>query len=163
MVSPAAAGFGVGGFGGISIPIIQEDQSSGTTFGIKGKFKMIPGVALEPNISFGKYGDAEFAFGTRPGSKVTSYGVDCILGGGFGEKPGVRMYGIIGAAAYATSRDYDDDATKLGWSTGLGFEINLSTRVGLDLRGQVHVISSEGGGSKKSATITGGLNFYLGQ
>ncbi len=164
IVSPvAAANFGIGGFGGITIPVIQEDQSSGTTFGFKAKLKVMPGIVLEPNISFGKYGDAEFTFGTRPGSKVTSYGVDCLIGGGFGERAGLRMYGLLGAAAYSTSRDYDEDATKLGWSTGLGFEINFSPRLGLDLRGQVHVISSEGGGSKKSATITGGLNYYLGQ
>jgi len=157
-----ATNFGVGAYGGVNIPIVQEDQGSGTVFGLKGKLSLIPGIGLEPNLNFAKFGDATLDFGgTREGSKVTSYGVDAVLGAGMGAV-GFKMYGILGAGFYSTKRDNDEDVTKIGWATGLGFEIGVSPTIGIDIRGKLNVISSEGGGTKKSAAVTGGLNYYFG-
>lgn len=158
-----ASGYGVGGFGGLNIPIVQDDQSSGTVFGVKGRMELARNVIVEPNLGFGKFGDAEFTFGTREGSKINAYGVDVLLGSGFGGASGVNIFGILGAGVYSITRDYDDDATKFGWSTGLGLEFMMVPTLGLDVRGKVHVTSSEGGGTKKSATVTGGLNYYFGK
>lgn len=160
-VPASAIGFGIGGYGGMQIPIIQEDQSSGTAFGIKAKFGLVPGIAFEPNLNFAKYGDAEFEFGTRKGSKVTSYGVDAVLGSGIGAV-GFRLYGILGGGFYSIKRDYDDDVSKFGWSTGMGFEIGFTPSFGIDIRGKINVISMDGGGTKKAAAVTGGINYYFG-
>ncbi|UCD17447.1 MAG: outer membrane beta-barrel protein [Candidatus Zixiibacteriota bacterium] len=160
--SGLAAPLAVGGFGGFNIPIVQDDQSSGTIFGLKGKIELARWITAEPVISFAKYGDAEFPFGTREGSKVNTYGIDLLFGGGFGGTVGLKMYGVVAIGLYSTSRDYDDDLTKTGWSTGLGLEYGFSPKIGLDLRGKVHFTNAEGGGTKKAATITGGLNYYFG-
>jgi hypothetical protein len=160
--SSALAGqFGIGGYGGVYIPVVQQDQSSGPAYGIKGKISFIPGISLEPNINFDKFGDAEFEFGTRSGSKVRSYGIDAIFGSGMGTV-GFKLYGLIGGGFYSIKRDGDEDITKIGWSTGLGFEIGIVPSIGLDIRGKLDVISSDGGGSKKAAAVTAGLNYYLG-
>ena len=161
--SPAyALKLGIGAFGGVNIPIVQEDQGSGTVFGLKGKLNLLPGVSLEPNLNFAKFGDATLDFGaTREGSKMTSYGIDAVIGAGMGTV-GFKMYGLLGGGFFNTTRDSDEDATKFGWSTGLGFEIGVSPTLGLDIRGKLNVINSEGGGTKKSAAVTGGLNYYIG-
>ncbi|SYZ72819.1 exported hypothetical protein [Candidatus Zixiibacteriota bacterium] len=159
--SASAARLGLGAYGGMNIPIVQEDQSSGTTFGLKAKLGLLPGIALEPNINFAKFGDATFEFGTRTGSKVNSYGVDACLGSGLGTI-GFKMYGLLGFGYYTVTRDYDEDIKKIGWTTGLGFEIGFTESFGVEIRGKLNVIDSGGGGSKKAAAVTGGLNYYLG-
>jgi hypothetical protein len=164
---PLSAGpIGIGGFGGANIPVVQEDQSAGTAFGLHGKIKLIPALVIEGNLTFSKYGETSIEIGsinnTIEGSKVNSYGIDLLLGGGLGGVPGFKPYGVFGAGFYKTSRDFDEDATKIGWSAGFGFEINPVSKLGLDFRGKVIVISSDGGGSKKSALVTGGLYYYLG-
>ncbi len=161
-VPVGAAHFGLGGYGGLNIPIVQEDQSSGTVYGLKAKLSLLPGIAVEPNINFAKFGDAEYSFGSRKGSKVTSYGVDALLGGAGLGAIGFKMYGILGVGNYKITRDNDDDISKTGWTTGLGFEIGLVPSFGLDFRGKLNIIPIDGGGSKKSAAVTGGLNYYFG-
>jgi opacity protein-like surface antigen len=159
--SSYAAPFGLGGYGGVHIPIIQEDQNSGAIFGLKAKVGLLPGIVLEPNINMAKFGEREYSFGTREGSKITSFGIDALLGGGLGAV-GFKMYGILGGGYYSVRRDNDEDINRIGWSTGLGFEIGLTPSMGIDIRGKLNVISTEGGGSKKAAAVTGGLNYYFG-
>jgi len=162
----SAGPIGVGAFGGANIPVVQEDQSTGTAFGLCGQIKLIPALVAEGNITFSKFGETTIDIGsidnTIDGSKVNSYGIDLLLGGGTGGTPGFRPYGVFGAAFYNTSRDFDESTTDLGWSAGFGFEINPAPQFGLDFRGKVIVIGSEGGGSKKSAMVTAGFLYYLG-
>ncbi len=167
LFQPAAAGgisFGVGVAGGIDRPIAQDDQGSGTVFGFRGRLKAIPAIALEPNIFFTKYGQPtyeDFDLGLD-GSKITSYGVDATLGAGFGAL-GVKPYGVFGAGFYNIKRDQTlQDITRLGWSTGFGIELGVNPALGLDIRGKLVVIPTEGGGSKKSASVVGGVNYYFG-
>ena len=162
----SAGPIGIGGFGGANIPIVQEDQSTGAAFGLHGKIKLIPALVAEGNLTFSKYGETTKEISsinnTIEGSKVNSYGIDLLLGGGTGGVPGFRPYGVFGAAFYNTSRDFDESTTRLGWSAGFGFEINPAPKIGLDFRGKVIVIGTEGGGSKKSALVTAGFFYYLG-
>ncbi len=160
-VPTQAAQFGVGVNGGVNIPIIQEDQGSGTIFGLKAKLNLLPGISVEPNLNFAKFGDAVKDFGTRKGSKITSYGVDAILGAGL-PGVGVKLYGLIGGGIYSTKRDLDANTTKVGWATGLGLEIGFTEKIAVDIRGKLNVISSEGSSTKKSAAVTGGVNYYFG-
>jgi hypothetical protein len=50
----------------------------------------------------------------------------------------------------------------VGWSAGLGVEVGITSVVGLDVRGKLVVIPWDGGDSKKSAVLTGGITYYLG-
>ena len=167
LAQPALAGgitFGVGVAAGLDYPIIQEDQARGTVFGFKGRLKAIPSIALEPNIYFTNHGDPDyedFDLGLE-GSKITAYGVDATLGAGFGAV-GVKPYGLFGVGFYKVKRDQTlQDETNFGWSAGFGIEVGVNPTVGLDVRGKLIVIPTDGGGSKKSASVTGGLNYYFG-
>src|SRR5512138_1352307 len=73
---------GVGAFGGLSIPVAQDDQASGTEFGFRARVKLAF-VTFEPNFTLSKWGQADPVDGiTLPdGSKVTAFGIDALLGG----------------------------------------------------------------------------------
>jgi opacity protein-like surface antigen len=160
-----AGGFGVGAYGGLNIPVLQDDQGSGKIFGFKFRLKALPFLTLEPNLNFASYGAPEpddFDAGID-GAKVTSYGVDGTLGSttpGVGFKP----YFVGGIGFYSVSQpdeisEFVEDETNFGFSGGLGFEIGFSPKIGLDVRGKAHIVPIDGGGAAKSLTATAGLNF----
>jgi len=166
--SAAQAGdirLGAGAAGGLTFPIAQDDQGRGTAFEIRGIVELMPSVLLEPNLNLVRYGEPDLSgiVSGLDGSKITGYGLDAMLGAGIG-RSGIAPYGLIGVGMYQTKRDQTgEDNSEFGWSAGFGFIIGLAPQFGLDFRGRALVVSSEGGGSKKAATVTGGLNFYLGK
>ncbi len=166
LIQPAmAAGIsaGVGAFGGLEMPIIQDDQEQGTVFGFKGRLKA-SFITLEPNIMFTKYGDPDFedVIGDPDGSKLTSFGLDALLGSSLGG-PGVSTFFFAGIGIYKTKNDQlQVDESEVGISGGLGLEIGLGTKLGLEVRGRVVVVGTEGGGSKKAALLTAGVNYHFG-
>ena len=119
---------------------------------------------LEPRLSFISWGEAEnddFAM-DLDGSKVTSYGVDAVIGAPFGGR-GFAMFGVVGAGFYNIKRDQTyEDFTELGWCAGLGFAIGLAPSFGAEVRGVANVIPFEAGGSAKSGSVTVGLNYFFG-
>ncbi|KAA3636480.1 MAG: porin family protein [Calditrichaeota bacterium] len=159
--------FGLGLNVGMVYPIVQDDQDNGSVIGFKVMYGFSNFIALEPNMSFVKYGDPSISdypglFDGLEGSKITSYGVDAVLGGSFGAG-GINPYGIFGVGFYNSKRDQtDQDVTDFGWAGGFGIEIGFNSQFALDVRGKVNVVPSDGGGSKKSAAASAGLNFYLG-
>lgn len=156
---------GIGFSAGLDVPIGQDDQKSGSIFGFKARLKVLPAIAVEPNLFFTKYGQPSpegIPDYDLPGSKITAYGVDLTLGSKIGG-PGVKPYGLLGVGSYTVKRDEADQKfTKLGWSAGLGVEVGVTSLIGLDVRGKLVVIPYEGGDSKKSAVVTGGITYYLG-
>ena len=163
------AKLGIGAKAGLNIPIIQDDQKSGSIIGFSLRYQLTTIVVVEPNIMFGSYGSPDPVDGVDlaiDGSSLTSYGIDATLGNAVG-KLGFKPYAVFGIGLYKQSNDQTDDifdapGTKFGWSGGFGAGIGFSPKFDLDLRGKLLLFSSEGGGSKKSVAITGGLNFYLG-
>jgi opacity protein-like surface antigen len=158
---------GVGASGGMNIPIVQEDQSSGLVFEFRARVKSLSWLVLEPKLSFIKNGDPDsddFTFDIA-GSKITAYGADVVLGGGMG-LTGFRPFFVAGIGFYSVGNDDTEVAfevgTDFGWSAGFGFDFGFSPNMGLDIRGKLHVISAEGDATRKSAAITGGLNYYFG-
>lgn len=171
MVASAASAqgikYGVGVFGGMQIPVVQDGEKAGSTFGFKGRVALGTFLAAEPMISFSKYGSDEvegFDYDID-GSKVTAYGLDVTLGNMPG-RLGVMPYFVLGAGFYKQENDaleaFDNVATKIGWSGGLGLGVGFSPKFAIDVRGKVHVASAVEGGSFKSASITGGLNYNFG-
>jgi opacity protein-like surface antigen len=159
--------FGIGASFGLDIPLAQDDQDQGTIFGFRGKLSLIPMISAEAFLGFTKYGDPKLdgddyvgVTADLEGSKITSYGVNGILGS-FGG-PGFKPYGIVGLGFYNIKRDQtQQDDTDFGFSGGLGFELGFNAPVSVDVRGLLVVVPVEGA-SKKSATIMGGLNYYIG-
>jgi len=155
---------GAGVFGGMNIPIIQDDQSSGTAFGLRGRISLKPIFVLEPNIMFGKWGEPGEVDGFDlgiDGSKVTYFGLDVTIGGAPG-KPGIKPFGFVGAGFYSIKNDdtgYDE--SKLGFDGGLGIMIGAMPYLDIDVRG-TFMIAPQEEGAKKAALVTGGLTYYFG-
>ena len=169
--APMAVGpsIGAGAFGGMHFPIVQDDQGSGSTFGIRGIAQLMPALAAEANITFSKYGDPDLGIAgvtnDLEGSKVTSYGID-VLFGKSSAAPGIRPFILGGFGFYKTKRDqtavYDDDSSIFGWAFGFGVASTLAPKISLDVRGKAHIIPFEDGSSKKSVSAMVGLNYYFG-
>ena len=165
-VSPS---FGAGLFAGLDIPLAQDDQAKGSTFGIRGIVNAIPVVSFEPHLTLTKYGspalDNAGITSDLEGSKITAYGVNAILGAPLGV-PGFRPFFLGGFGFYKATRDqtaaFSDGSIDLGWLLGLDVGIGVSPMLGIDLRGQLTIIPSEGSSSKKSASVTGGLTYFFG-
>ncbi|UCG63120.1 MAG: outer membrane beta-barrel protein [Candidatus Zixiibacteriota bacterium] len=163
-VSAQGVRFGVGAFGGMDFPIGQDDQAKGTVFGLKGKVNFIPIITFEPKVAFTSFGEPEgdeVVLGFD-GSKVTFYGIDAVIGAPFGGK-GFGMFAVVGAGFYNYKRDQtSQDDTNLGWSAGLGFSIGFVPMISADFRGTGHVVPYDEGGTKKSVSVTAGLNYFFG-
>lgn len=157
-----AAGWGIGGFGGVSIPIAQEDAANGIVFG--GHVKLSLGMlGIEPNFTYLKSGDWEFEDlpgQTFEGSKITSIGVNLLLGGG--APTGFRFFPFVGAKYYNYKQEIPDFSdSQLGFNGGLGIEIG-SGPIGVEARGSLEVLPLDPEGSRKWVLVTGGLNYYFG-
>lgn len=158
--SAHAAGWGVGGFAGVSIPVVQDDAANGMVFG--GHLKLSLGMlGVEPNFTYFKGGDWEFVPGeTFEGAKVTSVGVNILLGGG--APTGFRFFPFVGAKYYNFKQDIPDFSdSQLGFNGGLGIEIG-SGPIGIEARGSLEVLPLDPDGSRKWMHVTGGLNYYFG-
>ena len=157
-----AAGWGVGGLAGVSIPVVQDDAANGIVFG--GHLKLSLGMlGVEPNFSYAKGGDWEFddlPGETFVGAKVTAIGVNLLLGGG--APTGFRFFPFVGAKYYNFKQDIPDFSnSQLGFNGGLGIEIG-SGPIGVEARGSLEVLPLDPDGSRKWVHVTGGLNYYFG-
>ncbi|RKX27397.1 MAG: hypothetical protein DRP45_01165 [Candidatus Zixiibacteriota bacterium] len=159
--------FGVGFSGGINIPIIQDDQKSGSIFEFRARFSALPFLTIEPKLSFSSYGSPdtfEDIIWDVDGSKITAYGVDGILGGAL-SGPGFAPFFVAGMGWYKISNDsyetIQDSETKFGFSGGMGFAIGITPKFSIDARAKAHFISWDGG-AKKSLALLGGLNYAFG-
>lgn len=156
---------GVGGFAGLSIPVVQDDQESGTEFGLRVRYGLGTMFVLEPYVSFVKWGGPDEIEGITwgiDGSKVTSFGVEATLGNSPG-KIGLLPFLFAGAGSYKVKNDDTGyDQSKIGFSGGLGLGFGLSPQLALDFRGKLMVAPQKEGGSKKALGVTAGLNFNFG-
>ena len=166
-----AGGWGVGGFGGISIPIEQDDAENGTVFGLKGRWSPIWSLTVEPQVFLLKNGDYDIVVDedadpvlseTLKSWKVTSFGANLVLGAPAGQFKGVHPFFFGGLRLGAVDFDAPDrDAeTKFGFGVGVGVEIGFG-QVGLEIRGTGEALIGDSS-SRKNGTITAGLNLYLG-
>ena len=156
---------GAGVFAGLSIPLIQDDQSQGFEYGFKGRFGVASIIVLEPYVSFVKWGEPDPVDDVElgiTGSKVTSFGLEATLGNSPGQM-GVVPYFVAGIGSYKVkNEDTGYESSKFGVSAGLGLGIGLSPKFSLDVRGKAIVAPQEEGGSKKAIGATAGVNFSFG-
>lgn len=163
-MSQVAPKFGVGGYGGVSIPVLQDDQGNGSSLGFKIRYRLASVLVVEPNLNFDTWGSPDPVEGIDlgiDGSKVTSYGVDLVLGNAPGSM-GISPYFVGGVASYKIENDDTNyDESNVGWSAGLGLGIGLTPKFGLDFRGKF-LVAPQDQGSKKGLSIVGGLNVNFG-
>jgi hypothetical protein len=155
----------VGAFGGLNIPIVQEDVGGGSDFGVKAKFSPIPILAGAAFFEARTFGDASFTLGsteyTTPGGNVTSFGVEALIGN-TGGGPGPHFYWMFGISSYKWTRDNWEDVSKVGYHLGPGVEVVFPANIGLEFRGYFEIVPTEGDGSRKNAILLVGANYHIG-
>lgn len=155
----------VGAFGGLNIPIVQEDAASGSDFGIKAKFSPIPFIAGTAFFEARTMGDAKFTFNdteyTTDAGSVTSFGVEALLGS-TGGGTGPHFYFAVGISSYKWTRDNWEDFSKVGYHFGPGFEVVFPKKIGLEFRGYFEIVPTEGDGSRKNGILLVGANYHFG-
>jgi len=177
MFSPMAQAFrfSVGAFGGMNLPVAQEDTKSGTVMGLKARIPLTTFLAVEPNYTYLKNGDGEVKVGslgditmTRDGGKYSTFGIDVVFGGVSGYK-GFNAYGILGVASAKFAKKGLPDLTKGSLWLGVGFEFGITDYLSVDFRGKGLIFPYKDDsygkgdtGSRKNGAITIGVNYYFG-
>ena len=149
-----AGGVGIGAFGGMSLPLVQEDQGNGSLYGLRVPVQVVPLLRAEPFWSTSALGDKTVEVGgisqTRTGSDVTTFGVNAILTMG-----GFYPYAGIGSAKF--KRDSIEDSYT-SYHFGLGFNIPLVPKVSVDLRAELQAAVKDGT-SRKMGNLTLGASY----
>jgi hypothetical protein len=114
---------GVGAFAGLNFPALQDDQSQGMEYGFRGRVGFGSLFVVEPYVSFVKWGEPDPVEDVDlgiDGSKVTSFGVEAMLGNLPGAM-GISPFFFAGFGSYKVeNEDTGYEGTKLGWSAGSG-------------------------------------------
>lgn len=156
-----ALSVGVGAFGGISVPIVQDDTGQGTQFGVRVPVNLIPMVVVEPFFSSASGGDKDEEFGgvtqTRTGLDVTGFGANLLLPFG----TGFRFYPFAGLGSFKVKREGSEDVTKTGYNFGIGIGISPPLAgLSLDVRGELNAVV-DGDVSRKWGNATVGVSYNV--
>ena len=159
-----AASVGLGVFGGLSVPIVQPDQSSGSTFGVRVPIHVVPMIAVEPFYASTALGDKTVAVGpinvNRPGADVTTYGLNAMLSMG----GPLRFYPFagIGSAKYKIGDvlNHVTNYNVTSYQAGVGLGITPFPKVSVDLRGELQY-ASKPGFVRRNAGVTLGASYAL--
>ena len=167
--------FSAGAFAGFNFPVAQQDTKSGTVMGLKARIPFTTFLAVEPNYTYLKNGDAEAkveSWGNttmkHEGGKFNTFGVDLAIGGVSGYQ-GFHAYGILGIASAKFAKKGIPDLTKGSYWFGLGFEYGVADFLSLEVRGKALIFpykddanTKADTGSRKNGIVTIGLNYYFG-
>lgn len=155
-----AGSVGVGVFGGVSVPVLQDDQDNGTILGVRVPVKVVPLFAVEPFFSSSALGDKTIQIApglstTREGSDVTTYGLNAMLtlGGP------VSFYPFLGLGSARFKRTGQDE-TFTSYHMGLGLALSPLPRLGVDLRAELQAAAADGV-ARKMFNVTLGASWPL--
>lgn len=157
-----ATPIGVGVFGGLSFPVLQDDVKSGSILGLRAPVSILPIVTVEPFYASSSLGDAKETLGgisyTRTGFDGKAYGLNAMLGNPNGS--GLRFYPLVGIGKYKLTRTGSDDINEVGYNVGLGLGIGATPQISLQVRGELNLVKT-GSTSRKFANTTVGLTYGL--
>ena len=160
--SASAVTVGVGAFGGLSIPIVNDLSTQGSVFGVRVPVGLSPMFTAEPFYSQSALGDAEETFGgpvtyTRDGGEVTGFGANVLLNMGGGT---TRFFPYAGIGSYKIERSGSEEISDVGYTLGLGIGFGVPSVVGLsfDVRGEALIIAT-GETSQKLGNVTAGVSY----
>ena len=158
-----AVTIGVGAFGGLSIPIVNDLSTQGSTFGVRAPVGISPMFTAEAFYSQSALGDAEEDFGgpvtyTRDGGDVKGYGVNAILN--FGGGTGMHFFPFGGIGSYTIERSGSEDISEVGYNfgVGIGFGVASMPALSFDVRGEALMIKT-GETSQKLGNVTAGVSW----
>jgi hypothetical protein len=155
-----AASIAVGAFGGMSVPVLQDDNGRGTVFGLRAPVSLIPLVTVEPYFSKTSGGDKSQDVGgttiTRDGLNVTGFGANVLLT--FGGK--LQLYPFAGIGSYKLQRSSMEDRTNTAYTFGLGLGISPLPKLSVHVRGEL-AAAVDGATSRKWANATLGVSYNV--
>jgi opacity protein-like surface antigen len=156
----ATVSIGAEAFGGMCIPVVQDDADQGTVFGVRVPAHVTPLLTVEPWFAKSALGDKNVDIAGLPydidGGEVTGFGLNARLGG-LGA-PGLSFFPFLGIGSYTLAREGSDDRTEAGYSAGLGLTLSPMPKLGIGLRGEFVMIPT-GDTSRKYANATLGLTY----
>ena len=154
-----AGSIGLGAYGGMSFPVVQEDQSQGSIYGLRAPLSFTPLLSVEPFWSFSALGDQLVNIGgvdfTREGSDVTTFGANVM----FSTHGPTRFYPYVGMGSVQFKREGQDE-TFTSYQFGLGFGFTPAPRFNLDFRGELQAAAKDEV-SRKMANILVGVSYSL--
>lgn len=155
-----AASIGVGAFGGMSFPILQDDADNGSLFGVRFPVHVVPLFAVEPYWASSSLGDKTVDLGggltvTRQGFDVKAYGVNAMLTTG----GPVQFYPFVGIGSSKLSRT-GSDQTLTTYDFGVGLGLSPIPKLSVQVRGELDA-AVDNGASRKFANVTVGASYAL--
>jgi len=158
-----AASIGVEAFGGVSIPIVQDDTDQGSQFGVRVPVNLIPLLTVEPYFGASALGNKSVTLGAvtyeRDGGDVTAFGLNARLGGFSG--PGLKVFPYVGIGSHTLKREGTADLTKAGYNFGLGIGFSPLPKLSAGLRGEFNMIPLGNETSRKFANVTLGVSYNV--
>jgi len=165
-------GVGVGLFGGLSVPVLQDVTTSsfspsdafgptGSQFGLRVPVHAVPMFTFEPYYAKSKYKDRKETIGgityTREGFDGKTYGLNAILGNPDGS--GFHFFPYLGISKTKLERT-GQEINKTGYNFGLGFGLSPAPKFSVQVRGEFAMIAT-GDTSRKFTNATVGLNYRI--
>ena len=158
----AAVDIGIGAFGGLNVPIVNDLSEQGSVFGLRVPVRVAPLLIVEPFYSSSALGDVEETFETsntytRDGGDETAFGANALFA--FGQ-PSFYFFPFAGICSYKIERDASDEIRHVGYSFGFGIGFSPIPKLGLNLRGEFDMIMT-GDTSQKFGKVTAGASYSL--
>ena len=148
---------GVGAYGGVNIPIVQEDAGTGPLYGVRGRIG-IPYVTFEPAVTILHNGDPDVDVDgstiSLDAPEVTSYSFSALFGGSYYALAGIGWSAIDIPQGAGPSNE-------VTYVFGGGAEIPAGP-LAVDVSPRVFLIQTADNASRKHVGILIGLNYYFG-
>jgi len=149
--------FGIVVHGGMMIPTGQDDNDeSGTAFGLRFPVNTGTFFGFEPYIYMGEGEETTTEFGTREGIDLTSWGANVSLGRLV--KPGFHIAPFVGVGNNTLHRD-SGEISKIGYNAGIDLGISPG-KLMINLRGEMNAVDI-GESSRKWALVSLGLGYRV--
>lgn len=154
-----AGGIGIGAFGGMSFPIVQEDVSQGSLMGLRFPVTLVPLVTVEPYWASGSLGNKDQTVGgftyTREGFDESAFGLNAMLTTG----GPVQFYPFVGLGRTKLERSgFDRSLTTYNAGFGVGFA--PVPKLSVHVRGEFQM-AVDGDASRKFGNVTLGASYAL--
>lgn len=151
---------GLSVFGGMSIPIVQDDNGNGPLFGLRAPVGLMSHLNIEPFFTSTRNGDAKQDIGgvsyTRSGFDISTFGASLVFP--FGEH--TKYYPLVGFSTNALSRTGSSDQAMTGWNFGFGVGFSPKPKFVVDLRGE-GVVIADGSLGRTFANVTLGVTYQV--
>jgi hypothetical protein len=151
-------------FGGVSIPVVQDDNNTGPQYGLRVPITLPAIFTIEPYYARSQGGETKITLGgteyTRSGFDVNTWGANLILGSA-GKTP-FSIFPYAGLNTNRFSRTGSANFNDVGFNVGLGLGIGIIEKLWIDARGEGNIVVTEDTSRKYVNVNVGvGYNFYV--